>query len=113
MRVEVRGRAVLGDDVAVVGVALGDQRLVDAGIALVGVVAVAVVPDDDVVAVAAVDRLVAAEAGDAVVAVAAVDRVDGAVPMMMSSPSPPLIAGVPAKLGAETLMLSLPPPPLT
>ena len=59
---EVRGGAVLRDRVAVVGVALGDQRLVDAGAALVGVVAVAVVPDHDVVAVAAEDRLVAAEA---------------------------------------------------
>ena len=66
---------VVGDRHVVGRVAAGDQGLVDAGVAVVGVGAVAVVPDHDVVAVATVDVVVAGEAGDAVVAVAAEDVV--------------------------------------
>ncbi len=81
---EVRSKRVTAPSCVIVlpssAVPLDDQRLVDAGVTLVGVVAVAVVPDDDVVAGAAVDRLGVTRgrvlAGrDAVVAVAAVDQV--------------------------------------
>ena len=67
--------AVVGDGHVVGRVATRDERLVGAGVTVVGVAAVAVVPLHEVVAVAAVDVVAAGEAGEAVVAVVAVERV--------------------------------------
>ena len=102
-----RTRAAVGRDVdLLVDVGAVEQQRVGAGLALDGVAAVARVPDEGVVA--------GARAGPRRCRGRRLTRSSPWLPMIMSSPSPPLIVrSIWPALSAEASMMSSPPRPLT